>query len=143
MPIPTIHILLVLSLHHLQAYPSGLWTLFLLAKPMSQEPISHSGNLQWKNSGSFFVSISTDNQFSFLIITFKLSLTKFCYAHQGTPHICPQLHYERGWANRKSMIPLPLASVGSDKGWQSLPPVTLVLLTGAHWLDGHSNNQSQ
>ena len=41
-----------------------------------------------------------------------------------------QLHYERGMATRNSLIPLPLASVGSDKGWQSLPPGTLVLLAG-------------
>ena len=31
---------------------------------------------------------------------------------------------------RNSLISLSLASVGSDKGWQSLPPDTLVLLAG-------------
>ena len=46
-------------------------------------------------------------------------------------YICvSQLHYERGWATRNSLIPLPLASVISNKGWQSLSPGTLVLLAG-------------
>ena len=61
MLITTIHILLGLSLHHLQAYPLGLQMLFLLAKPMSQEHISLSGNLWWKNSRSFSISLLVDN----------------------------------------------------------------------------------
>ena len=41
-------------------------------------------------------------------------------------------HYcERGWVTRNSLIPLHLASVSSDKGWQSLLPGTLVLLVGS------------
>ena len=62
MLIPMIHILLGLSLHHLQAYPSGSWMLLLLAKPKSQEHISLSGNLWWKNSKSFSISLLADNQ---------------------------------------------------------------------------------
>ena len=34
---------------HLQAYPSGLWMLLLLAKPTSQEHISFSDNLWQEN----------------------------------------------------------------------------------------------
>ena len=51
-------------------------------------------------------------------------------AHPGTPQIHHTLHYEREWATKNSLIPLPLPSVDSDKGWQSLSPGTLVLLAG-------------
>ena len=47
-----------------------------------------------------------------------------------------QLLYERGWVTRNSLIPLPLASVSSNGGWQSLPPGTLVLLAGPIGLMG-------
>ena len=63
MPIPMIHILLgPLSSHHLQAYPSGVWMLLLLVKPMSQEHISLGGNLWWKNCKSFSISLLAVNQ---------------------------------------------------------------------------------
>ena len=50
-------------------------------------------------------------------------------AHQWMPQICPTFTM-RGWGIRDSLISLPLASVSSDKGWQSLSPGTLVLLAG-------------
>ena len=51
------------------------------------------------------------------------------------PIYMSQLYYERGWVNKNSLVPHPLASISSNKGQQSLPPGTLVLLAG---LDGHS-----
>ena len=51
---------------------------------------------------------------AFLIITFKLSLTAFCWAHPGMPQICHTLTI-RGWGIRNSLISLPLVPVSSDK----------------------------
>ena len=128
-----IHMLLGMSLHHLQAYPSGSQLLLLLAKPKSWGCIFLSSNLWQKNSGSFSISLLADNYITplqvFLIITFKLSLTNFCCAHPGMPHICHNFTL-RGAGTRNSLIPLPLVSVSSDEGWQFLLPGTLVLLAG-------------
>ena len=79
-----------LSSNHLQAYPSGSWMLLLLAKSTSQDYISLSINLWWKNvrvSPSAFqlITRSIIPLQAFLIITFKLSLTDFCCAHPETP----------------------------------------------------------
>ena len=41
-----------------------------------------------------------------------------------------QFHHERGWVTRNSLVTLPPAFVGSDKGWQSLPPGTPALTAG-------------
>ena len=63
-----------------------------------------------------------------------------CYAKCGRENttvaevivtICmSQLHYERGWTTRNSLITVPLASVGSNEGRQSLPAGTQALLAG-------------
>ena len=116
MPITMIHILLGLPLHHLQAYPSCSQMLLLLAKPTSQECISLSSNLWQKNTGSFSVSLLAVNQ----------KVGSLSPPRDATS--LSQLHFKRGWVTRNSLIPLPLASVGSNKGWQSLLPGTLDLL---------------
>ena len=91
-PNPMIHILWGLSLCHLQAYPSGSWMLLLLAKPTSQEHISLSGNLWWKNSKSFSIGLLTDNQiyhtFTGLLDYNTQAVTnQLCCAHPGTPQL--------------------------------------------------------
>ena len=132
--VPVIHILLGLSSCHLQAYPSGSWTLLLLAKPASQEHISLSNNLWQENvevspSAFWLVTRSIIPFQAFLIKTFKLSLTTFCCAHQGMPQICHTFTMRR-WGIRNSLISLCLASIGSDKVQWSLSPGTLVLSAG-------------
>ena len=127
-----IHILLGLSSCHLQAYPLGSWMLLLVAKPTSQEHISLSSNLWQKNSHSFSFSILADNQ---IYHTFTglldYNIQAVIYPLLSDPPRdttnLSQLHYERGWVTRNSLIPLPLAFVGSSKGWQSLLPGILVL----------------
>ena len=130
-----IHILLACLSCHLQAYPSGSWMLLLLAKPTSQEHISLSNNLWWENNGSFSISPSADNwinhtftgllDYNIQAVTYQLLS---CPPRDATN--LSQLHYKRGWVTRNSLISLPLASVSSDKGQQSLSPGTLVLLAG-------------
>ena len=41
-----------------------------------------------------------------------------------------QLCLKRGWGTGNPLISLPPVCVGSNKGWQSLLPGTLVLLAG-------------
>ena len=135
-----------LSSWHLQASPSGSWTLLLLAKPTFQEYISLSGNLWQKNSKSFSLSFSADN---WIYHTFTGLLDYNIQAVTYWLLLCPpmdatnlsQLYYEKGWVTGNSLIPLPhplsfpikkavLAIKYSNPfGW-------------AHWHDGHLNNQS-
>ena len=128
-----IHILLGLSTSHLQAYPSGFWSLLLLAKPTSQEHISLSNNLQQENmnvspSALGLITRSFMPLQDFLITTFNLSLIDLCQTHPGMPQICHNFTLRGG--TRYSLISLPPASVSCDKGWQSLLPGTPVLLAG-------------
>ena len=112
MLIPVIHVLLGLSSHHLQAYTSGLWMLLLLAKPMSQEHISLSGNLWWKSSESFSIFLLADNQiyhtftglpdYNIQAVTHQLLL----HPPRDATNLS-QLHYERWWVISNSLIPLP------------------------------------
>ena len=129
-----IHILLGLSSCPLQAYSSGSWALFLLAKPTFQEHISLSNNLWWENvevSPSPFqlITRSIIALQAFFIITFKLSLTTFCHTHPGTPQISHTFTL-RGSGDQKFPDLSSSASVDSDKGWQSMSPGILVLFTG-------------
>ena len=126
-----IHTLLGLSSHHPWAYPSGSWTLLLLEKSMSQEHISLSNKLWWENvevspSALWLITGSILPLQAFMMIMCKLSLTTSCHVHSGMPQICHTFTM-RGWGIRNSLISLPLASIGSDKVWQSFSLGTLVL----------------
>ena len=59
------------------------------------------------------------------MITLKLSLTTFCWAHPGTPQIC---HTSGGWEIRNSLLSLPPVPISSDTVQQSLLPGTVVLI---------------
>ena len=97
--------------------------------------LTTGGNLWQKNSESFPLSLSADNQ---IYCTFTGLLDYNIQAVTYQLLSCPpwdatnlsKLHYERGWVTRNSLIPLPLASFSSNKGQQSLLPGTLVLLAG-------------
>ena len=66
---------------------------------------------------------------TFLIITFKLSLTNFCLPTQGC-HISVTTLLWEGVGIQGLPDTSYSASVSSNKGRQSLPPGTLALLTG-------------
>ena len=108
----TIHILLGLSLHHLQAYPSGLWMLLPKAKPISQGHSPLSNNLWQEN---LEVPTSALHLITRTIIPLQA----------GMP---PIGHTSEGWEIRNSLLFLPLVSVGFEKVQQSLSPGTLVLV---------------
>ena len=81
---------------------------------------------------SFSISFLADKEINhtflqaFLMITFKLSLTAFCWPTQG--HNKSVTLTMKEWGIRNSLICLPLASISSDKVQQSLSPGTLVLI---------------
>ena len=130
-----IQVFLDLTSWHLQAYPSGSWMLLLLEKPTFWGHISLSGNLWWKKSESFSISLSAENQichtftgrpdYNIQAVTYWLLLSP----PRDTTGLS-QIHYERGLVTRTSLITLPLASVSSDEGRQSLALGTVALLAG-------------